>query len=66
MFDVKVKELNQQPVWRVKLLRSGERVKVYVDARSGKILEAKAEIAVAEPYREISSEAATIALSNNR
>ena len=65
VFDVKVKEMNQQTVWRVKLLRSGERVKVYVDAKSGKILEARAEIAVAKPYREISSGATTIAVSDN-
>jgi uncharacterized membrane protein YkoI len=42
-FDAKVKEMNHQIVWRVKLLRAGERVKVYIDAGSGKILEAKAE-----------------------
>jgi uncharacterized membrane protein YkoI len=41
VFDVKVKEMNQQVVWRVKLLRGDERVKVYVDAGSGKIIEAK-------------------------
>jgi len=43
VFDVKVKEMNQQVVWRVKLMRSDQRVKVYVDAGSGKIIEAKAE-----------------------
>jgi uncharacterized membrane protein YkoI len=43
VFDVKVKEMNQQIVWRVKLFRAQERVKVYVDAGSGKIIEAKAE-----------------------
>lgn len=43
VFDVKVKEMDQRIVWRVKLLRSDQRVKVYVDAASGKILEAKAE-----------------------
>jgi uncharacterized membrane protein YkoI len=42
IFDVKVKEMNHQVVWRVKLLRGDERVKVYVDAGSGKIIEAKA------------------------
>jgi uncharacterized membrane protein YkoI len=42
VFDVKVKEMNQQVVWRVKLLRADERVKLYVDAGSGKIIEAKA------------------------
>ena len=58
IFDVKVKEMNQQVVWRVKLLRSGERVKVYVDAGSGKIIEAKAE-----QVRRISPEAPTLAVS---
>jgi uncharacterized membrane protein YkoI len=43
VFDVKVKEMNHQVVWRVKLVRSEERVKVYVDASSGKIIEAKAK-----------------------
>jgi uncharacterized membrane protein YkoI len=43
VFDVKVKAMNQQIVWRVKLLRAQERVKVYVDAGSGKIIEARAE-----------------------
>jgi len=43
VFDVKVKEMNEQIVWRVKLFRAHERVKVYVDAGSGKIIEAKAE-----------------------
>jgi uncharacterized membrane protein YkoI len=43
VFDVKVKEMSHQVVWRVKLVRSEERVKVYVDASSGKIIEAKAE-----------------------
>jgi uncharacterized membrane protein YkoI len=43
VFDVKAKEMNHQVVWRVKLLRTGERVKVYVDAGSGHIIEVKAE-----------------------
>ena len=42
-FDVKVKEINQQVVWRVKLLRDDERVKVYIDAGSGKIIQATTE-----------------------
>ncbi len=50
VFDVKLKEVDQQIVWRVKLVRDGERVKVYVDAQSGHIIEAKAEVAVVEPY----------------
>ena len=49
VFDVKLKQVDGKPVWRVKLLRGGERVKVYVDARSGHVIEAKAEISVSEP-----------------
>ena len=48
VFDVKVKELDQQVVWRVKLLRDDERVKVYIDAGSGKIIQA-----TTEPLRKI-------------
>ena len=58
VFDVKVKEMNQVVVWRVKLLRAEGRVKVYVDAGSGKIIEAKAE----QP-RKIVPEARTCAVS---
>ena len=43
VFDVKVKEMDHQVLWRVKLMRTGERVKVYVDAASGNIIEVKAE-----------------------
>lgn len=49
IFDMKLKEIEDKPVWRVKLLRGGdEQVKVYVDAMSGCIIEAKAEVAVIE------------------
>ena len=42
IFDMKLKEVKSKPVWRVKLLRgSDEQVKVYVDATSGRITEAK-------------------------
>lgn len=42
IFDIKLKEVEDKPVWRVKLLRGGdEEVKVYVDATSGRITEAK-------------------------
>jgi uncharacterized membrane protein YkoI len=43
VFDVRVKDIDHQAVWRVKLLRKGERLKVYVDAGSGNIIEVKAE-----------------------
>jgi uncharacterized membrane protein YkoI len=44
VFDAKLKEIEQQLVWRVKLVVGGRRVKVYVDARSGRVIDAKAEI----------------------
>lgn len=50
VFEVKLKEVDGRTVWRVKLLRGGERVKVYVDAKSGYVIEAKAEVAVAEHH----------------
>jgi len=40
VIDAKLKVKNEQAVWRMKLLTSGGRVKVYIDGRSGKILEA--------------------------
>ena len=55
VFDVRMREVNDRPVWRIKLLRSGEEVKVYVDARSGQILQAKARVAFAESCHEMSS-----------
>ena len=48
VFDVRLKEIDQQIVWRVKLVVGGQRVKVYVDARSGRVMDAKAEILVSE------------------
>ncbi|HKC96116.1 MAG TPA: PepSY domain-containing protein [Nitrospira sp.] len=48
VFDVRLKENEQQLVWRVKLVVGGQRVKVYVDARSGRVINAKAEILVTE------------------
>ncbi len=51
VFDAKLKEVEQQLVWRVKLVVSGQRVKVYVDAHSGCVINAKAEILVHERFR---------------
>jgi uncharacterized membrane protein YkoI len=48
VFDVRLKEIEERLVWRVKLVVSGQRVKVYVDARSGHVIDAKAEILVNE------------------
>ena len=53
VFDIRLKEVDQHLVWRVKLLRDRERVKVYVHANTGHILEAKAEIAIMKPHSEM-------------
>lgn len=50
VFDVKLKEVDEQAVWRVKLLREGEQVKVYVDAGSGRIIDAKADVLLNEEH----------------
>lgn len=41
--DAKLKEKDEQVVWRIKLLTAGGRVKMHIDGRSGSILEAKRE-----------------------
>jgi len=48
VFDAKLKEVDERVVWRVKLLNAGRQVKVYIDGRSGHVLEAKVEISVAD------------------
>lgn len=58
VFDVQLKEVEQHVVWRVKLLTAGGRVKMYIDARSGHVLEAKAEITVDESYQGMPPEGA--------
>lgn len=58
VFDAQLKEIDGQVVWRVKLLTSDGRVKMYIDGRSGRVLAAKAEIFVDESYGKISLEAA--------
>jgi uncharacterized membrane protein YkoI len=47
--DAKLKEKDEQVVWRIKLMTAGGRVKMYIDGRSGSILEAKAEKPIATP-----------------
>lgn len=46
--DMRLKEVEERVIWRVKMVRNGERVKIHVDAKSGLIIEAKAEVAVTE------------------
>jgi uncharacterized membrane protein YkoI len=58
VFDAHLKEVEQRVVWRVKLLTSGGRVKMYIDARSGRVLEAKAEITVDENHQWMTPEGA--------
>ncbi|MBX3302552.1 MAG: PepSY domain-containing protein [Nitrospira sp.] len=48
IFDMRLKEVDERVTWRVKMVRNGERVKIHVDAKSGLIIEAKAEVAVTE------------------
>jgi uncharacterized membrane protein YkoI len=47
--DAKLKEKNNQVAWRIKLLTAGGRVKMYIDGRSGSILEAKREELLTAP-----------------
>jgi len=42
-FEVKLREVDQQLVWKVKLVVDGQRVKVMIDANSGRVMKAKAE-----------------------
>ena len=44
VFDAKLKKVDGQVVWRVKLLTADGRVKMYIDGRSGRVLEAMAGI----------------------
>ncbi len=48
IYDVRLKQTDGRVVWRVKMVRDGERAKIYVDANSGVIRDAKAETAVTE------------------
>src|SRR5262249_17770428 len=48
-FEAKLREVDHQVVWKVKLVVGGERVKVVIDARSGYVITAKAETIVTEP-----------------
>lgn len=50
VFDARLKEIEQQLVWRVKLVVGGQRVKIYVDAHSGSVINAKAEILLHERF----------------
>lgn len=53
VFEAKLKEIDQQIVWKVKLLVAGQRVKVYIDARSGLVINAKAEVSFNKPSDRI-------------
>jgi uncharacterized membrane protein YkoI len=53
VFEAKLKEIDQQIVWKVKLVVAGQQVKVYIDARSGLVINAKAEVSVNNPSDRI-------------
>lgn len=57
IYDIKLSNVDGRVVWRVKLVRVTERVKVYVDAKLGDIVEAKAEVTAieVEPARRMSA-----------
>ena len=57
IYDMKLRKAGGRVVWRVKIVRVTERVKVYVDAKSGDIIEAKAEVTAMEiePARRMSA-----------
>ena len=48
-FEVKLREVDQQLVWKLMLVVDGQRVKVVIDAHSGHVIKAKAETIVTEP-----------------
>ncbi|HSA85501.1 MAG TPA: PepSY domain-containing protein [Nitrospira sp.] len=51
IFEMRLKEVEDRVFWRVKMVRDGERVKVNIDAKSGLIIEAKAEVAVGDGFK---------------
>lgn len=58
--DAKLKEKDEQVVWRIKLMTAEGRVKMYIDGRSGGILEAKAQRPFAEPDRQGSARKSSV------
>ena len=54
VFDVRLKEVDRQVVWRVKILRNRERLKVYVHGNTGNLLAVKAEPTAVESNQKIS------------
>jgi len=48
IFDVRLKETDDRLVWRIKMVRAGERAKVHVDAQSGLVIEENAEVAITD------------------
>ena len=43
-FEAKLTEGNEKVVWKVEIVYAGQRCKVDIDARSGRVIDAKAEI----------------------
>ena len=56
VFDAKLKEVDRQVVWRVKILRNRERLKVYVHGNTGHLVGVKAEGTAAELNQQISTD----------
>jgi len=52
-FEVKLREVDERLVWKVKLVVDGQRVKVVIDANSGRVIKAKAETAVTESLNPV-------------
>src|SRR5215475_1046846 len=47
--EVKLREVDHQVVWKVKLVVGGERINVVIDARPGHVIKAKTETNASEP-----------------
>ena len=56
VFDVRLKEVDEQVVWRVKILRNNKQTEVYVHGNTGHLLEVKPEPAVIDSRSGITPE----------
>lgn len=64
VFDVRLKEVDRQLLWRVKILRNREQLKVYVHANTGNIFSVKAEATAAESNQKVSANIPTPSFSS--
>ena len=58
-FEAKLTEVDEKVVWIVKIVCAGQRCKVDIDARSGRVIDAKAEIDAHESSGRPSSHVAS-------